>query len=52
MTGEKMEVLLKYDNLLRGNVIIGKCGEDRKMLLLDPRLADKVPKEFKRFCRL
>jgi hypothetical protein len=52
MTGEKMAVVLEHEDLLRGNVIIGKCGEDGKRLFLDPRLIDKVPKELKRFCRL
>ena len=52
MTGEKMEVLLKHQETLRGNVIIGKCGEDGKMLRFDPRLADKMPQCFRRLCRL
>jgi len=52
MTGEKMEVVLKHNELLRSNVMIGKCGEDGKDLRLDPRLIEQVPKEFRRFCRL
>lgn len=52
---EKMEAIMLHDNLLRGNVIIGKCGEDGKRFSIDPKLEDKLPKElkkFKRFCRL
>jgi hypothetical protein len=52
MTGEKMEVVLKHDEFLRGHVMIGKCGEDGNTLRLDPRLADKIPKEFSKLCRL
>jgi hypothetical protein len=52
MTGEKMEVVLKHNDLLRGNVIIGKCGEDGKTILFDPRLTDVIPQAFRRYCRL
>lgn len=52
MTGEKIAVVLKHDDLLRGNVIIAKCGENGKDLRIDPRLADYVPREFLRFCKL
>ena len=52
MTGEKMEVVLKHGELLRGNVMIGNCGDAGKDFYLDPRLADYVPKEFRQFCRL
>jgi hypothetical protein len=52
MTGEKIAVVLKHDYLLRGNVIIAKCGENGKDLRIDPRLVDYVPKEFRRFCKL
>lgn len=50
MTGEKMGVALKYEQVFRGNVIIGMCGGDGKDFKIDPRLAKKIPKEFKRFC--
>jgi hypothetical protein len=52
MTGEKIAVVLKHNSLLRGNVIIAKCGENGKELRIDPRLVDYVPKEFRRFCKL
>ena len=52
MSGEKIAVVLKHDDLLRGNVIIGKCGENGKDFRIDPRLVDYVPKEFRRFCKL
>lgn len=52
MAGEKMEVVLKHGDLLRGNVLIGKCGENGRDFRLDPRLIEYVPKEFGRFCRL
>jgi hypothetical protein len=52
MTGEKITVVMKHNDLLRGNVIIAKCGENGKDLRIDPRLADYVPKEFRRFCKL
>jgi hypothetical protein len=52
MTGEKMEVVLKHNDLLRGNVVIGKCGEDGKQIRFDPRLIDVVPQAFRRYCRL
>lgn len=52
MSGETMEVALKYEEVFRGNVIIGKCGGDGKDFRIDPRLANKIPKEFARFCRL
>jgi len=52
MTGEKIEVVLKHNELLRGNVMIGKCGKDGKEFRLDPRLIEYVPKEFQRFCKL
>jgi hypothetical protein len=52
MTGEKIAVVLKHDDLLRGNVIIAKCGENGKDFRIDPRLVDYVPKEFRRFCKL
>lgn len=50
MTGEKMEVVLRHGSLLRGNVVIGKCNENGKVLLFDPRLVDYVPKELRQFC--
>jgi hypothetical protein len=51
MTGEKMEVVLKHGDLLRGKVIIGKCHpENDKTVLFDPRLVDYVPEGFKQFC--
>ena len=52
---EKMTAILLHDNLLRGNVIIGSCGEDGKLFFVDPMLKDRLPKELKklqRFCRL
>ena len=52
ITTEKMDVLLEYDLALRGNVIIGKCGKDGEILGINPRLIDKVPKEFRSFCHL
>jgi hypothetical protein len=52
MTGEKITVVLKHNDLLRGNVIIVKCGENGKDFRIDPRLVDYVPKEFRRFCKL
>jgi hypothetical protein len=52
MSGETIEVALKYEQIFRGNVIIGKCGADGKDLRINPRLANKIPKEFARFCRL
>jgi len=32
--------------------MIGKCGDDGKDFRLDPKIKDKVRKEFQRFCRL
>jgi hypothetical protein len=52
MAGETIEVALKYEQVFRGNVIIGKCGAEGKDLRIDPRLANKIPKELTRFCRL
>jgi hypothetical protein len=52
MTGERITVVLKHDDLLRGNVIIAKCGENGKDFRIDLRLVDYVPKEFRRFCKL
>jgi hypothetical protein len=52
---EKMTAILLHDNLLRGNVIIGSCGENGKIFFIDPMLKDKLPKElkkFQKFCRL
>lgn len=52
---EKMTAILLHDNLLRGNVIIGSCGEAGKLFFIDPMLKDKLPKElkkFQKFCRL
>jgi hypothetical protein len=52
---EKMTAILLHDNLLRGNIIIGSCGETGKLFFIDPMLKDKLPKElkkFKEFCRL
>jgi hypothetical protein len=52
---EKMTAILLHDNLLRGNVIIGSCGEAGKFFFIDPMLKDKLPKElkkFQKFCRL
>lgn len=51
ISGEKIEVILRYDKALRGNVIIGKCGEDGKMLRINPKLVDKIPKAFRDLCR-
>jgi hypothetical protein len=50
MTGERIEVVLKYSDLLRGNVIIGKCHEKGNVVLFDPRLVNYVPEGFKQFC--
>jgi hypothetical protein len=51
MTGEKMDVVLRHGDLLRGKVIIGKCHpENDKFVLFDPRLVDYVPEGFKQFC--
>jgi hypothetical protein len=55
LTREKMEAILLHDNLLRGNVIIGSCGDEGKNFWIDPKLKDKLPKELKKlegFCRL
>jgi hypothetical protein len=52
MTGEKIAVVLKHEDFLRGKVIIAKCGENGKDFRIDPRLVDSVPKEFRRFCKL
>jgi hypothetical protein len=55
MSREKIEAIMQHDNLLRGNVIVGKCGEDGKDFRIDPKIKDKLPKElkeFQRFCRL
>jgi len=55
MSGEKMEVVLKHNDILRGNVLIGNCGDDGKSFWINPRLKDKLPKElknFQQFCRL
>jgi hypothetical protein len=50
MTGEKMAVVMKHGELLRGKVIIGKCHENG-VVLFDPRLVDSMPSEgFKQFC--
>ena len=52
MTGEKITTVMKHDDLLRGKVIIVKCGENGKDFRIDPRLIDYVPKELRRFCKL
>ncbi|MCW4024949.1 MAG: hypothetical protein NWF01_07945 [Candidatus Bathyarchaeota archaeon] len=55
ITREKMEAIMLHDNLLRGNVIIGSCGDEGKNFTIDPKLKDKLPKElkkFQKFCRL
>ncbi len=48
---EKIEAVMQHDDLIRGNVIIGKCGDDGKDFRIDPKLCNKVRKEFARFCR-
>jgi hypothetical protein len=40
-----------HDDFLRGHVIVGKCGKDGKDFQIDPKLRNKIPKEFVRFCR-
>jgi hypothetical protein len=50
--GEKMEVILEHDKALRGNVIIGKCGEDGNTFRINPKLANKIPKAFRSLCHL
>jgi hypothetical protein len=52
MSGEKIEVALKYEHVFRGNIIIGMCGDDGKDLRINPRLTNKIPKEFANLCRL
>jgi hypothetical protein len=52
ISGEKMEVILQHDKVLRGNVIIGKCGEDGNTLLINPKLANKIPEAFRSLCPL
>ncbi len=47
-----MEVILKHNNLLRGNVIIGRFVEEIKQIFFDPRLIDIVPQGFRRYCML
>jgi hypothetical protein len=49
---EKIEAIMQHDEFLRGHVIIGKCGENGKDFRIDPKLKDKIPKEFLRFCRI
>lgn len=52
---EKIEAIMQHDDFLRGNVMIGKCGNDGKDFRLDPKIKEKLPKElkeFQRFCRL
>jgi hypothetical protein len=48
---ERMSLILKYDKDLRGNVIIGECGDDGKTIWFNHNLVDKVTKEFKKLCR-
>jgi hypothetical protein len=50
--GEKLEVVLEHDKAIRGNVIIGKCGEDGRTFRVNPRLANMIPKAFRSLCRL
>jgi hypothetical protein len=50
--GEKLEAVLKHDKTIRGNILIGKCGEDGNTVRIDPRLANKIPKSFQSLCRL
>ena len=49
---EKIEAIMQHDDFLRGKVMVGKCGVDGKDFRLDPKIKDKVQKEFQRFCRL
>jgi len=51
MSVQKLEVVLQHDEALRGNVIIGKCGEDGHMFRISPKLTDKTPKYFQDLCR-
>jgi len=52
ITREKMEAILLHDNLLRGGVLIGSCGDEGKNCWIDPKLKDKLPKELKKLERL
>ena len=52
MSREKIEAVMQHDDFLRGHVIIGKCGNNGEDFRIDPKLCDKVPKEFVRFCQL
>ena len=40
---------MQHDEFIRGNVIIGKCGENGENFLIDPKLKNKIPKEFVTF---
>jgi 4-aminobutyrate aminotransferase-like enzyme len=51
MSVEKIEVVLQHDEALRGNVIIGKCGEDGRMFRISPKLTDRTPEYFRGLCR-
>ena len=48
---EKIEAVMQHDDFIRGHVIIGKCGDDGKDFRVDPKLCNKVRKEFVQFCR-
>ncbi|HVP93235.1 MAG TPA: hypothetical protein VMS94_05795 [Acidobacteriota bacterium] len=45
---EKLKLILKHDQDLRGNVMIGQCSADGRLIRLYPDLLERIPKEFKR----
>ena len=47
---EKLKVILKHDRDLRGNVMIGQCSADGRLIRLYPDLLEYIPKEFRRLC--
>lgn len=47
---EKLKVILKHDRDLRGNVMIGQCSADGRLIRLYPDLLEYIPKEFQRLC--
>jgi len=47
---EKLKVILKHDNDLRGHVMIGQCSADGRLIRLYRDLLERIPKELQRLC--
>jgi hypothetical protein len=47
---EKLKLILKHSEDLRGNVMIGQCSADGRLIRLYPDLLERIPKEFQRLC--